>query len=153
MSRPIIIIGPPGAGKTTLAKKMMREGDVIIDQDAIFKALTMVPNKHAALLPFINRMTAMLRSEALLGVKGMVIVVTTKWSMVRDMASHSPRVIVLAPQPSICASRNSNRGGYLKNEIIMDWWKQAGPHPITPDRVNFLTGVSIANTGRLEIKS
>ena len=38
-----LIYGPPGAGKTTYAKKYMSPGDVLVDFDLIYQALTAAP--------------------------------------------------------------------------------------------------------------
>jgi len=40
MRKVTIIYGPPGAGKTSYALKQMRRGDIIVDLDRIFMALS-----------------------------------------------------------------------------------------------------------------
>lgn len=51
----IIVHGPPGAGKTTYVQEQSKEGDLIVDFDALYAALSGLPwyHKPAELLPFV----------------------------------------------------------------------------------------------------
>lgn len=50
-----IIAGPPASGKTTYVREHMRPGDLVVDVDALYTALSGLPwyDKPAALLPFV----------------------------------------------------------------------------------------------------
>jgi predicted kinase len=50
-----IVAGPPGAGKTTWVREQMKWGDLVIDVDALYSALSTLPwyEKPDALLPFV----------------------------------------------------------------------------------------------------
>lgn len=41
-----VIYGPPGSGKTTYAKQNMSAGDIVIDFDALYSALTFQPTRE-----------------------------------------------------------------------------------------------------------
>lgn len=56
-----LICGPPGAGKTTYALKHMSPGDVIIDWDRLFTAISGQPPHHDEAV--LNNRIAVLRSE------------------------------------------------------------------------------------------
>jgi predicted kinase len=50
-----IVCGPPGAGKTTYVAEHARRGDLILDLDRIFEAISGLPlyDKPDALTPFV----------------------------------------------------------------------------------------------------
>jgi hypothetical protein len=50
-----IVCGPPGAGKSTLVRREMQPGDLVLDVDEIFKALTLLDmrQKPPQVLPFV----------------------------------------------------------------------------------------------------
>lgn len=50
-----ILAGPPGAGKTTYLQDVSRPGDVVVDVDALYVALTGLPiwDKPQSVLPFV----------------------------------------------------------------------------------------------------
>lgn len=50
-----LVCGPPGSGKTTYVKERMQPGDLVVDMDAIYSALSGLPwyNKPPELLPFV----------------------------------------------------------------------------------------------------
>lgn len=54
-ARIIVVVGPPCSGKTTLVRERKRDGDIVIDWDAIGVALgsTEEHRHHPALMPFI----------------------------------------------------------------------------------------------------
>lgn len=47
-----VVCGPPGAGKSTYVREAMEPGDLILDMDLIYRALTDGPDKPNAILPF-----------------------------------------------------------------------------------------------------
>ena len=142
----ILIVGPPGAGKTTLAKRLMRDGDAVIDQDAIFAALTLSKKKPGGLLTLVNRVVQHATREAIAHTPGMVYVLTTKFHRARDFsADQLRRVIVVAPSPATCESRATSRGdNNARAALVREWWNENGPWPIQQAQIdhalNFLHG-------------
>ena len=56
MTKVTIITGPPGSGKTTYVKNRMFWGDLVLDQDALYSALSLLEfhEKPIGLWPFVN---------------------------------------------------------------------------------------------------
>jgi len=56
MTQTTIICGAPGSGKTTYAKSQMTDGDLIVDHDLLYKALTGLDyyNKPIELFPYVQ---------------------------------------------------------------------------------------------------
>lgn len=55
MTQVTIVCGAPGSGKTTYAKSQMQEGDLIVDHDLLYQALSGLEyyNKPIELFPYV----------------------------------------------------------------------------------------------------
>lgn len=105
-----VVAGPPGAGKTTYALKHMRRGDLLIDHDRIFAALTGLPtyDRPDNLWPIVRYTLAVLRRQALRSSIRTWIVGGFPRPSDRAVYLAPPwnaRVIVLTSSPEICMQR------------------------------------------------
>jgi predicted kinase len=52
---PIVVCGPPGSGKSTFVKERMKRGDLLVDMDELYRALSGLElrDKPDCLLPFV----------------------------------------------------------------------------------------------------
>lgn len=132
----MLVIGPPGGGKTTLVKKRMREGDIAIDQDAIFAALTLSKKKPGGLVWIVNKIVQHATREAVLNAPGLVWIITTNPLRVNDFSADDLRgIILVVPSPATCESRAKNRGDNdMRAMLVHGWWEKFGPWPITHER-------------------
>lgn len=55
MIDPIVVCGPPGSGKSTFVRERMERGDLLVDMDELYRALSGLElrDKPDCLLPFV----------------------------------------------------------------------------------------------------
>lgn len=133
-----IVCGPPGSGKTTWALARMRFGDAIVDQDALYAAVSGLPvyQKPLGLWPVVEalREAALERLAADRADVGNVFVIAGAPRR-RDRARLRARfgdgddveVVVLAVEPGECLRRIAGDGrrgaeAALWAEPVRRWW-------------------------------
>lgn len=134
--RPLVtlVAGPPGAGKSRWVQERMRWGDLLLDMDAIYCALSALPqyDKPDVLLPYVmEARDAVLSRLARPSQLGRAWVVTTAAKrMERDRIRRTlgAKVIVIETSANDCMKRiseDSRRSGRadLWREMIESWWK------------------------------
>lgn len=129
-----LVAGPPGAGKSRWVRERMRWGDLLLDMDALYIALSQLPqyDKPDVLLPFVmEAKDAVLSRLARPSQLGRAWIVTTAPKrMERDRLKRTlrARVVVLETSPSECERRISEDErrsvrANLWREMIERWWK------------------------------
>lgn len=131
-----VICGPPGSGKSTYAMERLQRGDLLLDLDLLFVALSAQPlfDKPAPLLPFvcaardgtIDRLTGSLPD----GMGHVWIVTSSTPAAMNEFMNGLPFESVILPvSQEDCLHRiaaDSRRSGLTISwaDLIADWWKR-----------------------------
>lgn len=130
-----IVSGPPGAGKTTYARQRMHWGDLIVDVDGLYAALSGLPwyEKPDCLLPFVLEardavLTRLLRESEVR--HAWVITSEADSDKRRRLAqwTRATTVIVLETSANDCMKRIANddrrkEHAQLWVSLVNQWWK------------------------------
>lgn len=113
MTQVIIVCGAPGSGKTSWATRQMRWGDLILDIDTLYQALTGLPmyEKPQTLLPVVlairDAVVAQLNKPNQVQ-KAFIITTTTKHAEIIAIAQKlKARVVVMGTAQVLCLQRIS----------------------------------------------
>lgn len=128
-----IVAGPPGAGKTTYVNQNKKWGDLVLDLDALFVALTGLEwyEKPAGLLPFVlaarDAVIARLRQTSELQRAWVITSEADRKRLATLVSSLDAELVLLAVDASECIQRIANdnrRNNYLNewNAIVERWW-------------------------------
>lgn len=136
----ILVCGPPGSGKTTYVNERKRWGDLVVDVDALFVALTGGLDwyeKPAALLPYVLEARDAVIDRLVQGDDdlGRAWVITSEADAVKRQALArrlGASVVVLAVSASECLRRiSSDQRRADKAEqwrpIVERWWSDYQP--------------------------
>lgn len=135
-----LITGPPGSGKSTLALERMARGDVLLDMDRLWVALTGLPeyDKPSDLLPIIRKAHEHIIYSAFMVGAGRPAWVTarvvtssaTRRERLYDLEDHLTRgerhLTVLETPPATCLARikAQKRAGTTNwPALVEQWWK------------------------------
>jgi 5-methylcytosine-specific restriction protein A len=136
-----IVSGPPGSGKTTYVKSRARWGDLIVDMDALYIALSGLPwyEKPDALLPFVaearDAVINRLYRESHVR-KAWLVTSESSGSKLGQLSRRlGAEVVVLEVPANECLRRIANDErradkAELWQPIVERWWRNYSP----PDR-------------------
>lgn len=131
-----VVVGPPGSGKTTYVRDRAGHGDMILDLDRIFVALTGLPkyNKPAGILPFALCAYDAVISQAaqsLGDVKHLWIIASapTKEERKRLVSPLNAELVIMDTDAETCVRRikqDPHRASTWKyfEEIVKKWWSR-----------------------------
>lgn len=135
-----LVCGPPGAGKSTFVDKHRQRGDLIIDVDTLFMALSGQPqyDKPAELLGFVKDMQkhALQRLARSTSVRRAWIVTQAPRASERDAIARelNAEVTVFAVPASVCMRhifsdpRRRDQGAAWR-KLVDYWWSKWQPRP------------------------
>jgi AAA domain-containing protein/HNH endonuclease len=130
-----LVIGPPGAGKTTWALEHARPGDIVVDLDRLAGALTRTPEtgnaaghgypqhvRDVAIRARGAAIAAIIDTPALAGVRAYVILAVPKTDQLAGYVAAGWHVEVIDPGPEISRARvhGSDRG--RRHADAVDAW-------------------------------
>lgn len=128
-----VVCGPPGSGKTTYVHNHAHRGDLILDLDAIFAALSGLAtyDKPDALLPFVfaARDAIIARLAQHSDVRHAWIITSGADAAQRDQFAHQlgAEVVVLDVDPSECLRRieadPERHGKRPWARLVREWWE------------------------------
>ncbi len=128
-----IVTGPAGAGKTTLVNEIKRWGDLVLDVDALFVALSGLDwyEKPSGLLPFVldARDAVIERLARQQDTRAWVIMATGDMGEVRKLATKlNAAIVVMAVDGMECTrriSKDDQRHDFdLYTPMIRKWWEK-----------------------------
>lgn len=131
-----IVCGPPGSGKSTFVERNRKSGDVIVDVDALYHAITGLPyyDKPNALLDLVLTMRDVLLANlprykdrfhnAWIITGGASLESRTRLAM-----RYNARVFIIETSPSECLRRIANDPRRsdkvaLWQEPVYKWWRE-----------------------------
>jgi shikimate kinase len=137
-----IVCGPPGSGKSTYVRKHMEHGDLVMDQDAIYSALSFLPlyDRPMGLLPIVLDMRAclfrMVETNQKAEFENFWIITSGESIFVRQRFAYrfNAKVFVLMVPPEECIrrieadERRSNQMELWKS-LIDKWWQEYKQDP------------------------
>lgn len=105
-----IVWGAPGAGKNTYVNKHKLKGDLVVDWDSIFEALSTLPryDKPKELMPFVaEARDAIIRRLCQPSQVRCAWIISTTLSSIElsELETKGAKVIQLTPPPETCAER------------------------------------------------
>lgn len=129
-----IVTGPPGAGKTTYVQQHAQWGDLILDVDALYSALSGLPwyEKPSALLPFVldarDAVLNRLLRESELRQAWLITSEADQAELQRLKARYNARLLVLEVEPAECLRRitaDPRRANLAHHwsSLIARWWE------------------------------
>lgn len=133
-----LICGPPAAGKSTYVQSLIKAGDLIVDLDMIFSAISGLDpyDKPQHLLPFVKEaQAALLRRLVQPSLVQRAWVIATaptaeqREKLCRGLNAH---VTVLATPPSVCMRRIiadpiRRPAAAQWRKLVDDWWNKWNP--------------------------
>jgi hypothetical protein len=133
-----LVCGPPGSGKTTFVTARAAWGDLIIDLDTLFQALSGLPlyDKPEGLLPFALAARAALYSRLdRAAVRAWVITGGASAAERQQLRLRwNAEIIVLEVGPTTCIQRigaDPRRSARrdLWQPLVTQWWREYAPDP------------------------
>ena len=130
----IVVCGPPGAGKTTYVRERAKWGDLVVDLDMIWCALTglAVYDKPDAVLPFVLACRDAIYDRLSRANEVRQAWIITGGAKSPDRAVWRQRgasVVVIETQATVCIARirqddtRAERAALLQT-LVTDWWRE-----------------------------
>lgn len=131
-----IVAGPPGSGKSTYVAGVMQPGDLLIDLDALFQAISNLPmydHNRSALLPFVlDARWAMLSRLAKPSRVRHAWVITTEGDankLRRMLVDLGAQLVVMRVDGDECLRRIDNDQRRIDRampwrDLVGRWWRQ-----------------------------
>ena len=138
MANVTVVCGPPGSGKSTYVQRLMKRGDLLVDVDKLFQALSGLStrDKPDILFPYVmEARDAILRKldTPPADCTAWVIAAAPKAELRSKLAArYKARVILLLVNKEECAKRireDTNRKGHQTSHVSLahEWWKEYEP--------------------------
>lgn len=131
-----VVCGPPGSGKSSYVTSRMKWGDLVIDMDVLYHAISMLPKyeKPDVLLPFVceARDAAINRLCRPNDIRTAWIITSgakrSDRERFKDSRNKRVRVVVMETSPNECMKRinqDTARSGKAQvwRGLIESWWK------------------------------
>lgn len=142
--RVFLVIGPSGSGKSTWVRKQAKPGDLVIDFDLIFKAISLQPifEKPTNLLPFVlAARDAMLKLIGNYENTGAAYIIRNKITRVEIEAfrrEFDAKIVLLKVAPDECIRRIEADPTRPASQLqdwrnrINEWWDEHRYLDVTP---------------------
>lgn len=122
-----VICGPPGSGKTTLANKLHRDGDLIFDFDKVAEAIAApIDNRRGDYIGVIEALRKAVIREAA-NYRGTIFVIITSFKAALALERrHRAELTVLNVPSNVCVERliKDQRPGLERRiDAVKKWWK------------------------------
>lgn len=120
-----VVIGPPGAGKSTYVRHAMKYGELVVDVDELFRALTLRPMwDHPA--PAINAVLTM-RDHIIENYRPAWVISTNAGRDYREgmRERYEAEVVVMETPAEVCLARieaDGREGDW--GERVTRWWAE-----------------------------
>lgn len=135
----VIVCGPPGSGKTTFVEQRFRAGDLILDLDRLYSAISFQPlhkrpNEQVLLGYALAARDSIIEKAVLAGSRRpnfwFIVGAPDPIERKRFQEIFKAEVVVLAVSKEECLRRieKANRGNIDKmREVIAEWWYNYEP--------------------------
>lgn len=120
-----VVIGPPGAGKSTYVRERMKFGDLVVDVDELFRALTLRPMwEHP---PMAINAVLSVRDHVIENLRPAWVVSTNARADYREgmRERYEAEVVVLETPAAVCLARIEADGREGEwGERVARWWEE-----------------------------
>lgn len=134
-----VVAGPPGAGKSTYVTERHRRGDLVVDMDRLYVALSMLAerDKPDELLPFVAEARDALYRRIAKGShrvgRAWIVSASPDLDMLKGLAHQlNGRLVVLAPPLGECRRRMHGRPDAEFMTRLARQWFERNPE-VTPN--------------------
>jgi len=136
----MFVCGPPGSGKTTYVAERAKRGDLIIDLDDLWEALTGLGrfDESEILLPYIHEArNAVLKRWGAYRNCDIWFIHCAAWRDKRRAARRmfDADVVILEVSPNECVRRSEGRGSDRVKlfDMATAWWREYQKYPNDPE--------------------